>query len=82
MSALDQLRIVTENEDTALANAARRALAYHTEYTAGQLSHDEYVDLMEGLSRTKAVSQQADQLESTMLLNKAIHALISVAGAL
>jgi hypothetical protein len=59
--------------------------AYYAEYTAayesGQISKEEYLNLLQGLEVENAVAQTADELHLKEQLNVAINAAIAIASA-
>jgi hypothetical protein len=58
---------------------------YYNEYTqayeTGQISKDEYLNLLQGLEVEKAVANTAEELEFKEQLNVAINAAISIVSA-
>jgi hypothetical protein len=50
-------------------------------YQAGQISKEEYVNLLKGFEVEKAVLDNADELELKEQLNELINAAITIAGA-
>jgi hypothetical protein len=59
--------------------------AYYAEYTAayesGQISKDEYLNLLQGLEVENAVANTADELKLKEQLNVAINAAITIVSA-
>jgi hypothetical protein len=59
--------------------------AYYAEYTAayesGQISKDEYLNLLQGLEVENAVANTAAELQLKEQLNVAINAAISIVSA-
>lgn len=59
--------------------------AYYAEYTAayesGQISKDEYVNLLQGLEVENAVANTAEELLFKEQLNTVINAAITIASA-
>jgi hypothetical protein len=59
--------------------------AYYNEYTqayeGGQISKEEYINLLQGLEVEKAVTLNAEELQFKEQLNVAINAAISIASA-
>lgn len=53
---------------------------YKVAFEAGQISRDEYIDLMKGLEIEEAVAQTAEELEFKTQLNTYINAAISAAS--
>lgn len=76
---LDQLRLLTENEDTTISSTAKKALQYVAEREAGNLDDDEYKDLMEDLAASRAISALADELATKQLLASALSGAIALA---
>lgn len=76
---LDQLRLLTESEDAAIASTAKRALQYTAELEAGNLDKDEYEDLLKDLATTRAVAELSDQLATKQLLASALQGAIAIA---
>jgi hypothetical protein len=58
---------------------------YYNEYTqayeTGQISKEEYLNLLQGLEVEKAVATTAEELQFKEQLNVAINAAISIASA-
>jgi hypothetical protein len=50
-------------------------------YQAGQISKEEYVNLLKGFEVEKAVLDNAEELELKEQLNELINAAITIAGA-
>jgi hypothetical protein len=76
---LDQLRLLTENENTAISSTAKKALQYTAELDAGNLDKEEYQDLLEDLATTRAVAELADELSTKQLLASALQGAIAIA---
>ena len=59
--------------------------AYYAEYTAayesGQISKDEYLNLLQGLEVENVVANTADELQLKEQLNVAINAAITIVSA-
>jgi hypothetical protein len=59
--------------------------AYYNEYTqayeGGQISKEEYLNLLQGLEVEKAVATTAEELQFKEQLNVAINAAISIVSA-
>lgn len=76
---LDQLRLLTENEDSTISSTAKKALQYVAEREAGNLDDDEYKDLMEDLAASRAIGALADELATKQLLASALSGAIALA---
>jgi hypothetical protein len=76
---LDQLRLLTENEDQTISSTAKKALQYVAEREAGNLDDDEYKDLMEDLAASRAIASLADELSTKQLLASALSGAIALA---
>lgn len=76
---LDQLRLLTENEDATISSTAKKALQYVAEREAGNLDDDEYKDLMEDLATSRAIAGLADELSTKQLLAAALSGAIALA---
>ena len=76
---LDQLRLLTENENAAISSTAKKALQYTAELDAGNLDKEEYQDLLEDLATTRAVADLADELATKQLLASALQGAITIA---
>lgn len=76
---LDQLRLLTENENAAISTTAKKALQYTAELDAGNLDKEEYQDLLEDLATTRAVADLADELATKQLLASALQGAITIA---
>lgn len=78
-NALDQLQLLTENENAAIASTAKRALQYTAELEAGNIDKEEYQDLLEDLATTRTVADLADELAIKQLLASALKGAIAIA---
>ena len=76
---LNQLLLLTENENAAIASTAKRALQYTAELDAGNLDKEEYQDLLKDLATTRAVADLADELSTKQLLASALQGAIAIA---
>ena len=76
---LEQLLLLTENENAAVASTAKKALQYTAELDAGNLDKEEYQDLLEDLATTRAVADLADELATKQLLASALNGAIAMA---
>ena len=76
---LDQLRLLTENENAAISSTAKKALQYTAELDAGNLDKEEYQDLLQDLATTRAVADLADELSTKQLLASALQGAIAIA---
>lgn len=61
--------------------AAQKAQALESQFNAGELSADEYRELLEDLKRDETIAKLSSSLQDKILLEQALNALIAVAGA-
>jgi len=80
MDAINELKEWVGNNHTELADWAAEAEAYTNDFKAGNLSEDEYKELMEDLKRSKAISDAADDLAVRSKANEMLDNLIIAAG--
>ena len=64
-----------------IASSAARALQFQQALQNGQLSQDEYMDLMQDLAAQVRIAEAADDLHNKILLEQCLNAAIAVAGA-
>ena len=76
---LEQLLLLTENENAAIASTAKKALQYTAALDAGNLDKEEYQDLLEDLAATRAIADLADELSTKQLLASALKGAITIA---
>lgn len=78
---LDELKSWVGNNNTELADWAAEAEAYTNQLKNGDISKDEYKELMEDLKHSKAISDAADDLAVRSKANQLLDNLIIAAGA-
>lgn len=77
-NAIDQLHLLTENEDAAVSYAAKKAIEYSGLRQTGSISQEEYQDLMEDLKSESAIASAAADLGTKQLLASAIGGAITL----
>ena len=80
MDAMNELKEWVGNNHTELADWAAEAEAYTNQFKSGDLSEDEYKELMEDLKHSKAISDAADDLAVRSRANELLDNLIIAAG--
>lgn len=80
MDALQELKEWVGNNHTELADWAAEAEAYTNDFKSGDLSEDEYKELMEDLKHSKAISDAANDLAVRSKANEMLDNLIIAAG--
>ena len=75
-----ELLTILSTTDPIVANAAATANQYTEMLKAGELSQEEYKELLLDLQRTALIDQNMAELESKEKLNVAINGLISLAS--
>lgn len=68
------------SSDPVVSAVALKAEVYTDEYKKGNLSKDEYKELMTDLTVMKRIEETADALEQRTNLNSVINSLIAVAS--
>lgn len=80
MDAMKELKEWVGNEHTDLADWAKDAENYTEMFKAGDISEDEYKELMEDLKRSKKISDAADALAVRSKANEMLDNIIIAAG--
>ena len=80
MDAMNELKEWVGNNHTELADWAKEAESYTNDFKAGNLSEDEYKELMGDLKHSKAISDAADDLAVRSKANEMLDNLIIAAG--
>lgn len=80
MQIPEQLVVLQDHTDEAIARAAQKTLEYTRELEAGELSKQDYAELLQDLASDQRIAAQADNLETAILLEKVIKGLISIAS--
>ena len=80
MDAMKELQEWVGNNHTELADWAKEAENYTNMFKGGELSEDEYKELMEDLKHSKAISDAADDLAVRSKANEMLDNLIIAAG--
>ena len=77
---MNELKEWVGNNHTELADWAKEAESYTNDFKAGNLSEDEYKELMGDLKHSKAISDAADDLAVRSKANEMLDNLIIAAG--
>ena len=80
MDAMKELQEWVGNNHTELADWAKEAENYTNMFKGGELSEDEYKELMEDLKHSKAISDAADDLAVRSKANEMLDNIIIAAG--
>ena len=80
MDAMKELQEWVGNNHSELAGWAEEAENYTNMFKGGELSEDEYKELMEDLKHSKAISDAADDLAVRSKANEMLDNLIIAAG--
>jgi len=78
---IQNLNFLATNSSAAVASTAARALQFQQALSSGQISQDEYMDLMQDLAAQARIAEAADDLHNKILLEQCLNAAIAVAGA-
>ena len=62
--------------------AAQKAQSLEQQFTKGDLSAEEYKELIEDLKRDETITKLGNDIQDKILLEQALNALIAVAGAI
>lgn len=62
--------------------AAEKAQALESQFKSGDLSDEEYRELLEDLKRDETIAKLSSDLRDKILLEQALNALIAAAGAI
>ena len=81
-NAIKELEEWVGNNHTELADWAKDARSLTEEFKAGDLSEDEYKELMEDLKRSKKISDAADALAVRSKAVELIDNIITSAGVI
>lgn len=63
-----------------IAWAAHMALQLQQQHQSGELSSEEYAELLQDLVRDRRISELQESLEQKIMLEQAINAAIAIAG--
>ena len=74
-----ELLICFSSTDPAVQNAANLTNQYTEMLRAGEISSDEYVEILADIQRSITISEQMSEMEAKQRLNLAINGLVSVA---
>jgi hypothetical protein len=74
-----ELLICFSSTDPAVQNAANLTNQYTEMLRAGEISPEEYVEILADIQRSTVISEQMSEMEAKQRLNLAINGLISVA---
>ena len=74
-----ELLICFSSTDPAVQNAANLTNQYTEMLRAGEISPEEYVEILADIQRSIVISEQMSEMEAKQRLNLAINGLISVA---
>ena len=80
MDAMKELQEWVGNNHSELADWAKEAENYTNMFKGGEISEDEYKELMEDLKHSKAISDAADDLAVRSKANEMLDNLIIAAG--
>jgi hypothetical protein len=75
-----ELLICFSSTDPAVQNAANLTNQYTEMLRAGEISPEEYVEILADIQRSTVISEQMSEMEAKQRLNLAINGLISVAN--
>lgn len=75
-----QLLICLSCDQPAIQNAASMANQYTEAFKAGQVSKDEYMEIMADVQRSINIQTEMAQLEAKEVLNTAISGLLTLAS--
>jgi hypothetical protein len=75
-----ELLVCFSSTDPAVQNAANLTNQYTEMLRAGEISCDEYVEILADIQRSIVISEQMTEMEAKQRLNLAINGLINVAG--
>jgi hypothetical protein len=75
-----ELLVCFSSTDPAVQNAAGLTNQYTEMLRAGEISRDEYVEILADIQRSIVISEQMSEMEAKQRLNLAINGLINVAG--
>lgn len=82
MNPIEQLTRLISHKNNQISANSTQAIKYNNALVNGDIDKVEYQDLIEGLSRTQIISDQADDLADIILLNEALEALLTLSGAI
>jgi polyhydroxyalkanoate synthesis regulator phasin len=74
-----ELLICFSSTDPAVQNAANLTNQYTEMLRAGEISPEEYVEILADIQRSIVISQQMSEMEAKQRLNLVINGLVSVA---
>lgn len=75
---IERLLPLQSHKNEEIADLANKAVTYSNELVAGNITKEEYNDLMDGLARTKLISKKADDLADIETLKAIILLLIDI----
>ena len=81
MNPIEQLTRLISHKNNQIAVNSTQAIKYSNALVNGDINKAEYQDLIDGLSRTQIISDQADDLADIILLNEALETLLKLSGA-
>lgn len=76
---IEQLLPFQVHQSELIAGLANKAVTYSNELVAGNISKDEYIELLEGLKRTDLISKQANEMLAIEALKEILAVLINLA---
>lgn len=83
MSDLDHyLLSCIASSDPAISNAATLAQQYTQQLQAGEISKEEYAEIINDIHRSSVIANNMSEMEAKEMLHTALHGLIAVASAL
>jgi|FreactcultuFSWF8_1027224.scaffolds.fasta_scaffold03790_2 polyhydroxyalkanoate synthesis regulator phasin len=80
MSLQDQLKQLNDNPSDDVANWAADAYDYQQKFQAGELSAEEYNELVDDLKDSSAISAAASDLQAQELMYQVIEGLIALSS--
>ena len=75
-----ELLVCFSSTDPAVQNATNLTNQYTEMLKAGEISRDEYVEILADIQRSIVISEQMTEMEAKQRLNLAINGLINIAG--
>lgn len=76
----DSLSFLTNNASEMVARNANEVLKYQQALQTGQITKEEYLDLMNDLAANVRIAQAADDLQNKILLEQCINIAIAASG--
>lgn len=70
------------SEDATIKSAAVLTHQYTAQFRSGQISKEEYTEILADIDRSAVISNHMSDMEAKEMLHTALHGLIAVASAL